>query len=214
MIKYMKKSAVSVIAIIALLVLQAVCDLALPDYTSKIVNVGIQQHGIENAVPEVITKGDLDNLLIFMNSEDKNEVLDNYTYLDKASEATKKDVSGDEPIYELNTQDEETINKLFIREKGVVQPIYKISEKRKAVAQILIALLTAFENALATPNAAFEFSIKTVRQRCMDCNVYETDFILNFKNRAGLFHNVDSEVVKLTPTGKAELANVIAYISK
>jgi hypothetical protein len=115
---------------------------------------------------------------------------------------------------EENKITEETINKLFIREKGVVRPIYKISEKRKAVAQILIALLTAFENALATPNAAFEFSIKTVRQRCMDCNVYETDFILNFKNRAGLFHNVDTEDVKLTPTGKAELANVIAYISK
>ena len=40
-------------------------------------------------------------------SEDKNEVLDNYTYLDKASEATKEELSGDEPIYELNTEDED-----------------------------------------------------------------------------------------------------------
>lgn len=112
MIKYMKKSAVSVIAIIALLVIQAVCDLALPDYTSSIVNVGIQQHGIENAVPEVISKGDLDNLFIFMNSEDKSKVLDNYTYLDKASQSTKKELEGDEPIYELNTKNDETLNEL------------------------------------------------------------------------------------------------------
>lgn len=47
--KYLKKSAGYIILIIALLFLQAYCDLSLPDYTSKIVNVGIQQSGIEDA---------------------------------------------------------------------------------------------------------------------------------------------------------------------
>lgn len=50
--KYLKKSAGYVVLIIALLFLQAYCDLSLPDYTSKIVNVGIQQSGIEDSVPE------------------------------------------------------------------------------------------------------------------------------------------------------------------
>ncbi len=113
-----------------------------------------------------------------------------------------------------NKISEETVNKLFLREKGEARPIYKITEKRKAIAQIQIALLTAFENALVTPNAAFEFPMKTVRQRCLDCNVYEgTDFMFNFKNRAGLFTNLDNEVVKLTPIGKTELANIITTIS-
>ncbi len=114
-----------------------------------------------------------------------------------------------------NMISEETVNKLFLREKGEVRPIYKITEKRKAIAQIQIALLAAFENALVMPNAAFEFPMKTVRQRCVDYNVYEgIDFMFNFKNRAGLFTNLDNEVVKLTPIGKTELANIITAISK
>jgi ATP-binding cassette subfamily B protein len=138
----MKKSAVSVIAIIALLVLQAVCDLALPDYTSSIVNVGIQQHGIENAVPEVISKGDLDNLFIFMNSEDKSKVLDNYTYLDKASQSTKKELEGDEPIYELNTKNDETLNELnniFSKPMLVVSVLSKDSDETASMKEQMVA---------------------------------------------------------------------------
>ena len=63
--------------------MQSVCDLSLPDYTSKIVNVGIQQGGIEEAVPDVITKSDLDNVLLFVDNDDKEKILDNYDYLDK-----------------------------------------------------------------------------------------------------------------------------------
>ena len=56
----MKKSALSIVVIVALLVLQAACDLALPDYTSKIVNVGIQQGGVVDAVPNVISKSEFE----------------------------------------------------------------------------------------------------------------------------------------------------------
>lgn len=55
-LKNLKHSIGTVIIIIALLCLQAATDLALPDYTSKIVNVGIQQSGIEHVAPEVIRK--------------------------------------------------------------------------------------------------------------------------------------------------------------
>jgi len=50
--KNLKSSAFTVIAIIMLLCIQATADLALPDYTSRIVNVGIQAGGIENVAPE------------------------------------------------------------------------------------------------------------------------------------------------------------------
>ena len=50
--KYLKESKATVLAVIVLLVLQAACDLALPQYTSNIVDVGIQQNGIEYAVPK------------------------------------------------------------------------------------------------------------------------------------------------------------------
>ena len=74
LMKYLKKSAGYVALIIALLFLQAYCDLSLPDYTSKIVNVGIQQSGIEDSVPEKIRKTSMDSLRLFMDDDDKDTV--------------------------------------------------------------------------------------------------------------------------------------------
>ena len=64
-LKNLKESWISVITIVLLLIVQAAGDLTLPDYTSKIVNVGIQNGGIENVAPEVIRKSEMDNMLIF-----------------------------------------------------------------------------------------------------------------------------------------------------
>ena len=82
-LKYLKKSWVSVVAIILLLCLQAYTDLALPDYTSKIVNVGIQQGGIEDAVPEAIRSSQMENLLVFTNED--GQILNYYTLLERSS---------------------------------------------------------------------------------------------------------------------------------
>ena len=76
-LKNLKKSFWSVVVIILLLVVQAQADLRLPDFTSRIVNVGIQAGGIENAVPYVISKEDMENILIFSNEDD--EILENYS---------------------------------------------------------------------------------------------------------------------------------------
>ena len=62
LIKYLKPFLIPVFAIILLLLVQAACDLSLPDYNSHIVNVGIQQGGIENAVPKAIRKANLISL--------------------------------------------------------------------------------------------------------------------------------------------------------
>ncbi len=136
-------------------------------------------------------------------------------YTNMASE-TQKNLPADlRTFLQENTIPEETVNKLFLMEKGEARPIYTITEKRKAIAQIQIALLAAFENALTSPNGVFEFPINTVRQRCIDYNVYDgTDFMFNFKNRAGLFTNLDHDIVRLTPMGKTELANIINTFSK
>ena len=71
----------SIIVVVALLFVQAVCDLSLPDYMSHIVNVGIQQGGVENAVPKVMSKSEFDKINIFMNEDDKKKVEDNYILL-------------------------------------------------------------------------------------------------------------------------------------
>ena len=88
-LKNLKKSFWSVVAIVILLCVQAATDLALPDYTSKIVNIGIQAGGIETAVPDIISKEDMENLLIF--TENDNEILDNYTLVgSKTNEQEEK----------------------------------------------------------------------------------------------------------------------------
>lgn len=73
----LKNSFWRVVIIVILLCVQATTDLALPEYTSKIVNIGIQNGGIENAVPNIISKEDMEELLIFTEQDD--EILDNYT---------------------------------------------------------------------------------------------------------------------------------------
>ena len=80
-LKYLKKTWISVIVIVALLCVQAAADLALPDYTSKIGNIGIQQGGIDTAIPEAISKDGMDNLLMFTNDDSK--ILDCYKLVSK-----------------------------------------------------------------------------------------------------------------------------------
>ena len=80
-LKNLKESWISVIAIVLLLIVQAAGDLTLPDYTSKIVNVGIQNGGIENVAPEIIRKSEMENLLIFTEEDDK--ILASYEEISK-----------------------------------------------------------------------------------------------------------------------------------
>lgn len=107
-LKNLKKTWVSVLIIVLLLCLQAWTDLTLPDYTSKIVNTGIQAGGIEYVEPEVIRKSQMDNLLIF--TEDGEEILSNYTLISKNDLSEneyaklKKEYPAieNEDLYELN----------------------------------------------------------------------------------------------------------------
>lgn len=78
MFRYVKDKWYCIVLILALLFLQAYCDLALPDYTSKIVNVGIQQKGIEDGVPEQIREETMDKLFLFMDQEDQDYVKQQY----------------------------------------------------------------------------------------------------------------------------------------
>lgn len=121
---HLKKSAISLIAIIALLCLQAGTDLALPDYTSKIVNIGIQQGGIENVSPEVIRKEQMDNLLIFTKNDD--EILENYTLISKNTLSQKEynkyvkkyPVIDNQELYilnKINSEQQEKLNNLIAR---------------------------------------------------------------------------------------------------
>ena len=79
LLKFLKPYAGAVVAIICILVVQAYCDLSLPTYTSDIVNVGIQQGGIDETVPDTISKKDLNHLLLLVPSDKQELVKNAYT---------------------------------------------------------------------------------------------------------------------------------------
>ena len=114
-LKNLKKSWLSVVFIVVLLCLQAWTDLTLPDYTSKIVNTGIQAGGIEYVAPEVIRKSQMDNLLIFTDKDE--EILSNYTLISKNNLSQEEYNKLQKDYPELENQDLYKLNKLNKEQK-------------------------------------------------------------------------------------------------
>ena len=118
--KHLKNSSFIILIIILLLAGQASCELSLPTYTSNIINIGIQQGGIENSVPDAIRKSQMDKLFIFMSDKNKNTILDNYKLLSKDSLSSDEfnkykelyPALDKEDLYLLNTDKEDTLSKL------------------------------------------------------------------------------------------------------
>ena len=134
-LKNLKQSWLSVLVIIALLCLQAATDLELPNYTSKIVNDGIQAGGIEDSVPETITEEDMNSLLLFTTNDEF--ILNNYDLVD-SEKYELKDISNSEreelsnkmldPIIIFGTvQTEETANQIK------TQLMANVPEEQKAI---------------------------------------------------------------------------------
>ena len=71
---------------ILLLFVQAMSDLALPDYMSNIVNTGIQQGGVDTAIPEVLTQTDMDHLLLFWDEGSAEKVLNAYSLIGESDQ--------------------------------------------------------------------------------------------------------------------------------
>ena len=122
LIRYLKPFGWTIGFIFLLLFGQAMCDLALPDYMSRIVNVGIQQNGIEYAAPEAIRAGEMERILLFMDENTREEVSRYYLLLDR------EELSGEEleryrsrypalaegPVYILNEAGRAEIQRLSL----------------------------------------------------------------------------------------------------
>ena len=125
-LKNLKKSFWSVLIIVLLLCVQAQTDLALPDYTSKIVNVGIQSGGIDTAVPEVISKENMD--IVLMLSDKDDEILENYSLVGNT----------------INSQEERRLKKYFGKDyRPEENTIYVLKEIEESKKQELSSTLSA-----------------------------------------------------------------------
>src|SRR5574337_127277 len=109
--KYLKPYLPLILLALVLLFIQANADLALPDYLSRIVNVGIQQGGVGNAVPVAMRRSEMDRLTLFLSADNKTEVLGDYTLVDQDSPDYDRYVKeypalANEPVYVLKSIDQ------------------------------------------------------------------------------------------------------------
>ena len=114
----LKKYWHMVLAIFLLLILQAYCDLALPDYTSNIIDVGINNSGIEHPVPQYITEEGYQMVSVFLTEEEKKNWDEAYTH----KEAEK--------YYELQSTDDEAWEKLDESYSSVIATVYMMTSKQ------------------------------------------------------------------------------------
>lgn len=188
-LKNLKKTLGSVIAIVILLCVQAAADLALPDYTSKIVNEGIQAGGIVSSVPDIISKEDMDKILLFTENDD--EILNNYTLV--SSEPNKeqekiinkylgKDYNVEnDTIYVLNDLEDEEKSNL---ETVMVSPILEMTiisqmpeEQRNQMLEEATKQINSMSDSIKEQAAVS--SIKQIYQNLgVDTDKIQNDYIL------------------------------------
>lgn len=116
--KYLKPFAAGLLLAVALLFAQAMCDLNLPNYMSDIVNVGIQQNGVEHAAPDAVSQNGMKLMTTFMIADEKALVEANYTLVDASSVNGEGEAYGDlypdavGQIYVWSGADEQTLSDL------------------------------------------------------------------------------------------------------
>ena len=153
-LKNLKESAISVLVIVILLCVQAATDLALPTYTSKIVNTGIQQGGIENSAPEYIAKSQMDNLLKFTTDDEK--ILNDYELISEDSKHYEKDVKDypeieNQEVYKLkdiNEEEQDTLNQIIAKPLLALSALEAPEEVSKADMDLMLAFVENDEDIL------------------------------------------------------------------
>ncbi|NFT07071.1 ABC transporter ATP-binding protein [Clostridium botulinum] len=143
LLKHLKKSVWLILAILVLLVGQAVCDLTLPKYTSDIVNVGIQHGGVDKITPDVIRESEMERLSLFIEDKDYKEVLENYDLVNKGSTSNEEyPLLEVENLYVLKNIDKdkiEELNSIFGKPMVMVSNFESDSDKVKAMENQMIS---------------------------------------------------------------------------
>ncbi len=173
--KIFKKYLLALILIIGLLFAQAMCDLALPDYTSKIVNVGIQQNGIELPLYEAVTETKFNNILTLVNQESKDKLLANYELVttDTTNEELKEEypILNTENIYVLKSIDEVTMEELaniMTKPMVILANMSNMSESDRANLETMLSVL---------PTLSLEEQEQVINEINSKLDVYETSIL-------------------------------------
>ncbi len=135
-LKYFKPYTLLLLLAVGLLFVQANADLALPDYMSRIVNVGIQQRGVESPLPEAMRQSTFEHIELFLDEDQKADLLAHYTLVDENSPdyALYLDtypLLAESPVYVLSPPDEATRARL---EEEISRPLLLVFALEKASA--------------------------------------------------------------------------------
>ncbi|GAB4528757.1 MAG: ABC transporter ATP-binding protein [Anaerolineales bacterium] len=111
--KYLKPFLLLLLAAVFLLFIQANADLALPDYMADIVNVGVQQGGVDRALPEAMRAQTYEHAALFLNADQQAQVLEAYSLVEPGTPQAADLLAtypalADEPVYVLNPVDAAT----------------------------------------------------------------------------------------------------------
>ncbi len=152
--KYLKSSVGYLILVVALLFLQAYCDLELPDYTSRIVNEGIQQKGVEDGVPDRMREETMETLKLFLSQEDAARLEESYTLEDGIYHRN-----------ELTKEVREELNSALINAELIAQSFSQESEQTEMMRSQMqipegVSLLEAVKQ---MPEAAREQIVSGIR---------------------------------------------------
>lgn len=175
MFHYMKERWHYIVMIILLLFVQAFCDLSLPDYTSKIVNVGIQQKGVEDGVPETIEQKNLETLLLFMEQEEQDTVLNAYEIEDEQYRLKKITKEEREELNSILGIPELIAGSMKAEELQAAAQMPK--EQREAFLGDARAKLEEIPDSIITQKAV-SFVQEEYKQQGQDMDKLQTNYIL------------------------------------
>ena len=135
-LRYVKPYTLLVLAAVLFVFIQAMSELTLPDYMSKIVNVGIQQSGIENAVPEAISSSTMEKVLLFVPQDKKDDILNMYKLLTKSSDdyssyLKKYPLLSKEDIYVLKKKDRDSLDRVNVQMGKAILAAFGIEKMKK-----------------------------------------------------------------------------------
>ncbi len=145
---YLRPYWKSVLAIVALLVVQAFCDLSLPTYTSDIVDVGIQQGGISQVAPEQIRADSLEKLMLFMEDDQIALVQESY----------QPDENGDYQLGDVDTEQLDALNEAF------ALPMVMVLQAGQSSEMDLDALQLAVENGMVSRDELLDMMDEAVAE--------------------------------------------------
>lgn len=146
--KTIKKYSFQIICMIFLIIIQAMFDLKLPDYTSDIVNVGIQQNGIEDTAIKVIRESEYKKISIFMTVDEEQAFLNSYTLIEKGNKNYISDYKllNQENLY-LLTQEEDNIADILLRVLATTQMLSNLD----------LSTIPEFSNLINNNETFFDF---------------------------------------------------------